>query len=118
MAILALAVVSAASTKLLALALGLEAKANGALPGFVLAALMIPLTAPRSLKQLGVIMAVVAAGGAVANLTGLVAGHLAEDQSGRLLVRILAAALGAGFVVLTGRYLGVAYRRFPPENRA
>ena len=117
-AILVLAMASPIFAKLLALALDLEARANFALPGFILAVILISVTAPRSLMQLGVIMAVVALGGALANLTGLVIGNLATGLWIDVLATVLSACLGAGFVVLAYRFLRVPYRQHSPENRA
>ncbi len=118
LAVVVLGLAFAIIADLLAVALGVAGSTNVAIAGFILAALLIPMTAPRSLTQLGLIMAVVAAGGTLAILTFLATGLHVPGLWGIVLGITLAASPGGGFIVLAYRFLRVPYRRPPPEDRA
>lgn len=111
LAVLVLALAFPIVGQLLALALDVAESSNVAMAGFILAALMIPAAAPKSVEQLGLIVAIVAAGGTLAILTALAVGTLAEGLWGHILAMALAGVLGAGFIALAYFGLGVWHRR-------
>lgn len=122
-AMLVLSLVFPFIAHLLAAALGVSGGSHVALTGFILAILLIPAAAPRSFKQLGLVMAVVAVGGSLAMLIvlaagTLVAGTLAEGLWGDLLATALAAVGGGGFIALVYRFLGLGRWQSAPGDRA
>ena len=117
LAILVLALAFPIVGHLFGLILGIAQGSSVALVGFLLAALMIQAAAPKSLKQLGLIVAIVAAGGALAILTVLLVGILTEGLWSYALGVVLANVLGAGFIAFAYSGLGVWHWRHKPEDR-
>ncbi len=116
LAILVLALAFPIIGQLLARLLDVAESSNVAIAGFVLAALLIPAAAPVSLKQLGLVVAIVAAGGTLAILIVLAVGSLAEGLWGFILAMALGGVVGAGFIALSYFGLGVWRRRRVPED--
>lgn len=115
LAMMALSVFFPIVGKVLSQALGNTGIPNIILVPVIVAVIMILPTAPRSLKQLGLIVTIVAVGGILAMLTFLLVGPYLPGPWGSMLGIALACTVGSAVICLSYVRLGVR-SRLPAEK--